>query len=49
MVKNQRSKAYFSVEIVLDTRMPTYSGGLEVLAGSYITVSVRKCSLESAA
>ncbi len=28
--------AYFSMEIALDPRMPTYSGGLGVLAGDYL-------------
>ncbi|MDW7774076.1 MAG: alpha-glucan family phosphorylase [Desulfobulbaceae bacterium] len=35
-MKNQRSIAYFSMEIGLDARMPTYSGGLGVLAGDTI-------------
>jgi glycogen phosphorylase len=30
---NDRSIAYFSMEIALDSRMPTYAGGLGVLAG----------------
>jgi glycogen phosphorylase len=34
--RNQRSIAYFSMEIVLDPRMPTYAGGLGVLAGDTI-------------
>ena len=32
----ERSIAYFSMEIGLDSRMPTYSGGLGVLAGDTI-------------
>jgi starch phosphorylase len=35
-MKNQRSIAYFSMEIGLDAGMPTYSGGLGVLAGDTI-------------
>ncbi len=30
-----RSIAYFSMEIALETGMPTYSGGLGVLAGDF--------------
>ena len=33
---NQRTIAYFSMEIALDAGMPTYSGGLGVLAGDTI-------------
>ena len=33
---NDRTIAYFSMEIALDTAMPTYSGGLGVLAGDTI-------------
>ena len=33
---NERSIAYFSMEIALDTAMPTYAGGLGVLAGDTI-------------
>jgi starch phosphorylase len=32
----QRTIAYFSMEIALEARMPTYSGGLGVLAGDTI-------------
>jgi len=32
-LEGRRSIAYFSMEIALDSRMPTYSGGLGVLAG----------------
>jgi starch phosphorylase len=35
-MKNQRTIAYFSMEKGLDTRMPTYSGGLGVLDGDTI-------------
>lgn len=35
-MKDQRTIAYFSMEIGLDARMPTYSGGLGVLAGDTI-------------
>src|SRR3989304_4110651 len=35
MSKNERI-AYFSMEIGLDTAMPTYSGGLGVLAGDTV-------------
>ncbi len=34
--KNLRSITYFSMEILLDPRMPTYAGGLGVLAGDTI-------------
>jgi len=35
---NHRSRrvAYFSMEIALDPRMPTYAGGLGVLAGDML-------------
>jgi starch phosphorylase len=33
---DERKIAYFSMEIALDARMPTYSGGLGVLAGDTI-------------
>lgn len=33
---NDRSIAYFSMEIALDSRIPTYAGGLGVLAGDTI-------------
>lgn len=33
---NERSIAYFSMEIALDPAMPTYAGGLGVLAGDTI-------------
>ena len=32
-ISNERSVAYFSMEIALDSAVPTYSGGLGVLAG----------------
>lgn len=35
-MNEQRTIAYFSMEIGLDARMPTYSGGLGVLAGDTI-------------
>jgi len=35
-MNEQRSAAYFSMEIGLEARMPTYSGGLGVLAGDTI-------------
>jgi len=35
-MNDQRKVAYFSMEIGLDARMPTYSGGLGVLAGDTI-------------
>jgi glycogen phosphorylase len=35
-MKDQRTIAYFSMEIGLDARIPTYSGGLGVLAGDTI-------------
>jgi len=35
-MKGQRKIAYFSMEIGLDARIPTYSGGLGVLAGDTI-------------
>ena len=31
-----RTVAYFSMEIAIDTALPTYSGGLGVLAGDTI-------------
>ena len=37
---DERSIAYFSMEIALDPRMPTYSGGLGVLAGD----TLRSCA-----
>lgn len=33
---NQRKIAYFSMEIALDSAIPTYSGGLGVLAGDFL-------------
>ena len=33
---DQRTIAYFSMEIGLDPEMPTYSGGLGILAGDTI-------------
>ena len=36
---NDRTIAYFSMEIALDPAMPTYSGGLGVLAGDTIRSS----------
>src|SRR6185503_8291739 len=33
---NDRTIAYFSMEIALDPAMPTYSGGLGVLAGDTV-------------
>jgi starch phosphorylase len=36
MMNNHRTIAYFSMEIALDPEMPTYSGGLGVLAGDTI-------------
>jgi starch phosphorylase len=38
--KKERSIAYFSMEIALDSRMPTYSGGLGILAGD----TLRSCA-----
>ena len=35
-MNQQRSIAYFSMEIGIDNRMPTYSGGLGILAGDTI-------------
>ena len=35
-MNEQRTIAYFSMEIGLEARMPTYSGGLGVLAGDTI-------------
>jgi starch phosphorylase len=37
---DERTIAYFSMEIALDARMPTYSGGLGVLAGD----TLRSCA-----
>jgi glycogen phosphorylase len=36
MMDDQRTIAYFSMEIGLDPKMPTYSGGLGILAGDTI-------------
>jgi starch phosphorylase len=36
MMDDQREIAYFSLEIGLDPEMPTYSGGLGILAGDTI-------------
>jgi starch phosphorylase len=36
MMDEQRTIAYFSMEIGLDPEMPTYSGGLGILAGDTI-------------
>ncbi len=38
--KNDRRIAYFSMEIGIDHRMPTYSGGLGILAGD----TIKSCS-----
>src|SRR4030043_1835732 len=35
-MSDRRTVAYFSMEIALDTGIPTYSGGLGVLAGDTI-------------
>jgi len=35
-MRNERTIAYFTMEIALDDDMPTYSGGLGVLAGDTI-------------
>ena len=37
--KNLRKVAYFSMEIGVDTKIPTYSGGLGILAGDMIRSS----------
>ncbi len=37
---DERTIAYFSMELALDPRMPTYSGGLGVLAGD----TLRSCA-----
>jgi starch phosphorylase len=36
MMDDRREIAYFSMEIGLDPEMPTYSGGLGILAGDTI-------------
>ena len=36
-IKDQRTIAYFSMEIGLDPKLPTYSGGLGILAGDTIS------------
>ena len=36
MMSNERKIAYFSMEVGLETNIPTYSGGLGVLAGDTI-------------
>jgi len=38
--KRERSIAYFSMEIAIDSRIPTYSGGLGILAGD----TLRSCA-----
>ena len=35
-MQTDKSVAYFSMEIALDPGMPTYSGGLGVLAGDML-------------
>ncbi len=35
-VSRDASVAYFTMEVALDTRLPTYSGGLGVLAGDFL-------------
>ena len=35
-MSDRRTVAYFSIEIALDAGIPTYSGGLGVLAGDTI-------------
>jgi starch phosphorylase len=39
IVKKDRKIAYFSMEICVDARIPTYSGGLGILAGDMIRSS----------
>lgn len=39
-IEKERSIAYFSMEIAIDSRIPTYSGGLGVLAGD----TLRSCA-----
>ena len=39
MVKTEKNVAYFSAEIGLSSDIPTYSGGLGVLAGDHIKAS----------
>ena len=39
MIKKETSIAYFSAEIGLSSEIPTYSGGLGVLAGDHIKAS----------
>ncbi|MCK5177509.1 MAG: hypothetical protein KAQ92_07305 [Candidatus Aenigmarchaeota archaeon] len=38
--KEKRNIAYFSMEIGLDSKIPTYSGGLGILAGD----TIRSCA-----
>ncbi len=38
-MNDQKKIAYFSMEIALDPEMPTYSGGLGVLAGDIVRAS----------
>jgi len=40
VMEKERGIAYFSMEIAIDSRMPTYSGGLGVLAGD----TLRSCA-----
>ncbi len=39
-MEKERSIAYFSMEIAVDSRIPTYSGGLGILAGD----TLRSCA-----
>ncbi len=39
IIKRDKRIAYFSMEICVDARMPTYSGGLGILAGDMIQSS----------
>ena len=40
-METDRTIAYFSMEIALEVGMPTYSGGLGVLAGDTVPVISR--------
>ncbi len=44
-MEQERSIAYFSMEIAIDSRIPTYAGGLGILAGDTLQIL---CRLEGA-
>jgi glucan phosphorylase len=46
MTEGQRTIAYFSMEIGLEAGMPTYSGGLGILAGDTIRSAAKMNRLQ---